>query len=48
VDDIEEVDDEVAALEQEMEQERLWAEACMKQLTELKAKKAKEAVEKAE
>jgi hypothetical protein len=44
VDDIEEVDDEVAALEREMEQERLQAEAHMKQLAELKAKKAKEVV----
>jgi hypothetical protein len=48
MDEIGEVNDEVVALEQEMEQERLWAEACMKQLAELKAKKVKEVAEKAE
>jgi hypothetical protein len=48
VDDAGEVDDEVVALEREMEQERLWAEACVRQLAELKARKAKEAAEKAE
>jgi hypothetical protein len=45
VDDIEEVDNEVVALEHEMEQERLWVEAHVKQLVELKARKAKEAAE---
>jgi hypothetical protein len=35
------VNDEVAALECEMEQERLHAEACARQLAELKAKKKK-------
>jgi hypothetical protein len=48
MDEIEEVDNEVVALEQEMEQERLWVEACVKQLMELKAKKAKEVAEKVE
>jgi predicted nucleic acid-binding Zn-ribbon protein len=45
VDDIEEIDNKVAALEREMEQERLRVEAHVKQLVELKAKKAKEAAE---
>jgi hypothetical protein len=43
-----EVDEEVAALECKMEQERLHAEAHMHQLAELKAKKGSEAVERAE
>jgi hypothetical protein len=48
VNEIEEVDNEVVALECEMEQERLWVEAHVRQLMELKAKKVKELVEKAE
>jgi hypothetical protein len=48
VDNVGEVNDEVVALEREMEQERLRAEARVRQLAELKAKKVKEAVEKAE
>jgi hypothetical protein len=48
VDEAGEVDDEVAALEREMEEERLRAEARARQLAELKARKAKEAAEKAE
>jgi hypothetical protein len=42
------VNNEVVALEREMEQERLCVEARMRQLMELKAKKVKEAAEKAE
>jgi peptidoglycan hydrolase CwlO-like protein len=48
VDKIEEANNEVVPLEREMEQERLQAEARVRWLVELKAKKAKEAAEKAE
>jgi hypothetical protein len=48
MDEIGEVDDKVVALEWEIEQERLHAEARMKQLMKLKAKKVNKAAEKAE
>jgi hypothetical protein len=48
VDEVEGVDNDVASLEQEMEQEWLCAEARARQLTELKAKKGREIVERAE
>jgi hypothetical protein len=48
VDEVEGVDNEVAALEWEMEQEWLCVEAHVRQLVELKAKKVREVAERAE